>query len=46
MYKFMFCAFFVSAVYPEWPSAAVTGSQQIIADIQSRTILVDLKFPE
>lgn len=46
MYKFMFVAFVLSAVYPDWPNDAVIGSQKIIADFQSRTILVGLEFPE
>jgi hypothetical protein len=43
MYKLMFFAFVLSAVYPDWPSDAVTGSQKIMADIQSQTMVVDLE---
>jgi len=46
MYKFMFFAFVLSAVYPNWPNDAVDGGQKMIVDFQSRTILLDQELPE
>lgn len=40
MYKFMFFAFVVCAVYPDWPIEAVAASQEIIEGFQSRVIVV------
>lgn len=46
MSKVLFFAFVLSAVYPDWPSDAITNSQVIIADLQSRTMVIDLELPE
>jgi hypothetical protein len=46
MYKFIAVVFVLSAIYPQWPVDAISGSQAIVADFQSRTILVDLTLPE
>lgn len=46
MYKFVFFTFVLSAVYPDWPTDAITNSQVIISDLQSRIIVVDLELPE
>lgn len=40
MYKFMFCAFVVCAVYPDWPIEAVVAGQDIIQGFQSKVIVV------
>lgn len=46
MYKFMFFAFVLSAVYPSWPNDAITGSQRMIADFRPQTFLVGMDLPE
>ncbi|HEX4880126.1 MAG TPA: hypothetical protein VFV39_09805 [Limnobacter sp.] len=40
MYKFMFVALMVSAVYPDWPMQAVAAGQDIIQGFQSKVIVV------
>lgn len=46
MHKFLFFAFVLSAVYPDWPRDAVAGSQKIIADFQSRTFLPGIELTD
>ncbi|MFN7506886.1 hypothetical protein [Limnobacter sp.] len=40
MYKFMFFALVVCAVYPDWPIEAVAAGQDIIEGLQSKVIVV------
>ncbi|HEX4918965.1 MAG TPA: hypothetical protein VFV43_13765 [Limnobacter sp.] len=40
MYKFMFLALTVSAIYPDWPLQAVVAGQDIIQGFQSKVIVV------
>jgi hypothetical protein len=39
MYKFMFFALVVCAVYPDWPIEAMAAGQDIIEGFQSKTIV-------
>lgn len=40
MYKFMFVALVVCAVYPDWPIEAVAAGQNIIEGFQSTVTVV------
>jgi hypothetical protein len=40
MYKFMFFALVVCAVYPDWPIEAVAAGQEIIEGFQSKVMVV------
>jgi hypothetical protein len=44
MYKFMFFALVVCAVYPDWPIEAIAAGQDIIESFQSKVIVVGQKM--
>ncbi|MCR2746940.1 hypothetical protein [Limnobacter parvus] len=41
MYKFMFFALVVCAVYPDWPIEAMAAGQDIIEGFQSKITVVN-----